>query len=118
MLRINESDYQNVVYMEVDGGITKEDMEKADAFLSEHYGDSDEINALVYLKKLDDVDAGAVMKGMFIDAKHWNQYAKIALVADEDLLKKNASLADILPGINVKQFNKPEIDEGWNWVGA
>lgn len=45
MLTINKSDYTNMVYMEVDGGLTKEDTEKADAFLSEHYGDSAEINA-------------------------------------------------------------------------
>lgn len=53
---------------------------------------------------------------MFIDAKHWNQYNKIALVADDDWLKNSASVADILPGINVKQHNKSEIDEAWNWL--
>lgn len=32
MLTINKSDYTNMVYMEVDGRLTKEDTEKADAF--------------------------------------------------------------------------------------
>lgn len=117
MLKITESEYPNVVYMEVGGGITKEDTEKAESFLKEHYGDNDEINALAYFKKLEDVDGDAVLKGMFIDAKHWNQYNKIALVADDDWLQKSASLADILPGINVKQFNKTEVDAAWNWLG-
>lgn len=117
MLKMNESDYPNVVYMEVDGGVTKEDTEEADTFINEHYGESAEINALVYLKKLDGFEAGAVMKGMFIDAKHWNQYEKIALVADDDLLQKSVSLTDILPGINVNQYNKTEMDDAWSWLG-
>lgn len=116
MLKINESDYPNVVYMEVDGGITKEDTENAESFIKEHYGDSAEINALAYFKKLEDVDADAMLQGMFIDAKHWNQYNKIALVADDDWLQNSASVADILPGIKVKQHNKSEIDEAWDWV--
>lgn len=117
MLKITESDYAKVVYMEVDGGITKEDTEKAETFIKERYGDNDEINALAYFKKLEDVDAGAMLKGMFIDAKHWNQYNKIALVADDDWLQNTASLADILPGINLKQYSKTETDDAWSWLG-
>lgn len=116
MLKINESDEPNVVYMEVDGGITKEDTEKAESFIEEHYGDKAEINALAYFKKLENIDAAAMMKGMFIDAKHWNQYNKIALVADDDWLKNSASIADILPGINVQQYDRSEIDAAWKWL--
>ena len=116
MLKITGSEYPNVVYMEVDGGVTKEDTEKAESFIKEHYGESAEINAFAYFKKLEDVDVEAVLKGMYIDAKHWNQYNKIALVADDDWLQNIASLTDILPGINIKQYNRTEVDEVWGWL--
>lgn len=116
MLKVTESEYPDVVYMEVDGRVTNQDVEKADAFMKEHYGENAEINVLAYFEKLDNIDAGAMLKGMFVDAKHWNQYEKIALVADKDWLQHSASLVDLLPGIDVRQYNKAEIDEAWSWL--
>lgn len=116
MLKISESDYPNVVYVEVDGGVIDKDAEKSEAFIKEHYGENAEINALVYIKKLEKVELAAMLKGIGVDVKHWNQFRKFAVVTDSNWLEKGAKSANFLPGIEVKQFNKTKIDEAWTWV--
>lgn len=116
MLKITESDYPNVIYMEVDGGVTKKDTDEAAEFISRHCGESSEINVLAYFKKIQNVEVGALVKGTFVDMWYWNQYEKIAFVTDDERLKKAASVADYLPGLNVREYDKAEMDDAWSWL--
>lgn len=117
MFKITESDYPSVIYLKIDGGVTKKDTDKAVDFINEHYGESAEINVLAHFKKIGNVDVGALIKGTFVDMWYWNQYGKIAFVTDDDRMKKIATLTDILPGIDVRQYNETEMDDAWSWLG-
>ncbi|CAM4322403.1 STAS/SEC14 domain-containing protein [Lacicoccus alkaliphilus] len=118
MLKLSESEYPNVVQIEVDGNVMDIDAEKSEAFIKEHYGDDAELNALIYIKKLEGVRPGGVLRGIPVDAKHWDQFNKFAVVADDDILKSLGSLTDMLPGISVESFDKTEIDDAWRWLAA
>lgn len=116
MLKLSESEFPNVVHVEVDGNVMDIDAEKSEAFIKEHYGEDAELNALIYVKKLEGVTPGGALRGIPVDAQHWNQFNKFAVVADDGMLKKIGSFADMLPGISVKSFNKTEIDDAWRWI--
>lgn len=47
MMKLEETEYPNVVYVEVDGKVTQEDAEKSEAFIKEHYGNEKKLNAMV-----------------------------------------------------------------------
>jgi len=57
-----------------------------------------------------------LVKGTFVDMWYWNQYEKIAFVTDDERLKKAASVADYLPGLNVREYDKAEMDDAWSWL--
>lgn len=52
MIELRQSEYANIVYIEVSGRITGNDAEKSEAFIQSHYGKHQNINALVDIKKL------------------------------------------------------------------
>lgn len=116
MMSLENTEYPNVVYVEVDGKVTQEDAEKSEAFIKEHYGDEEKLNAMVYLKRIEGGDVGAILKGSLVDVKHWGQYGRFALVANPAWIQGGAAVADVMPGIEVRQFDKAQIEEAWHWL--
>ncbi|WP_020007508.1 STAS/SEC14 domain-containing protein [Salinicoccus albus] len=116
MIKINESDYPNIVSLEVDGNLTKEDAEKADGFIKEHYGEDASVNALIYVKNIEGASPGGILKGAVMDIKHWNQYGKFAVVTDTAWIEEGVKFADIAPGIEMKQFDKDQVDQALEWL--
>lgn len=116
MMKLEKSEYPNVVYVEVDGKVTEEDAEKSEAFIKEHYGNEKKLNALVYIKEMEGADIGAVLKGSVIDVEHWEQYGKFALIANPAWIEGGSTVADLMPGIEVRHFDKAQIDKAWKWL--
>ncbi|WP_271396677.1 STAS/SEC14 domain-containing protein [Salinicoccus roseus] len=116
MMKLEETKYPNVVYIEVDGKVTEEDAEKSEAFIKEHYGNEKKLNAMVYIKDMEGTDLGGILKGSLIDIKHWEQYGKFALIANPAWIEGGAAVADVMPGIEVRQFDRAQIDEAWEWL--
>ncbi|WP_342389393.1 STAS/SEC14 domain-containing protein [Salinicoccus bachuensis] len=115
-MKLEESEYPNVVYVEVDGKVTEEDAEKSEAFIKKHYGNEKKLNALVYIKDMEGADIGAILKGSVIDVKHWEQYGKFALVANPAWIEGGSTVADLMPDIEVRHFDKAQIDKAWEWL--
>lgn len=116
MIKSRESDYSNILYMEVDGKVTQEDAEKSDAFIKEHYAEGETVNALVDVKNLEGMDIGGLLKGMVVDIKHWDQYGKFAVITDSAWIEGGAQAADTAPGIEVKQFDRSQKEDAWEWL--
>lgn len=116
MIEIHETDYSNILYMEVYGRISQEDAEKSDTFIKEHYADETTVNALVDVKNLEGTDLGGLLKGMVVDIKHWNQYGKFAVITDSAWIEGGAKTADAAPGIEVKQFDRSQNEDAWKWL--
>lgn len=116
LIKIHESDYPNIVYMEVDGKVTKEDVEKSEAFIKGHYGNDASLDALIYVKNIEGTDLGGILKGALIDIKHWNQYGRFAVVTDAGWIEAGVKTADVAPGIEMKQFDKDHVEQAWEWL--
>ncbi|WP_411842007.1 STAS/SEC14 domain-containing protein [Salinicoccus sp. HZC-1] len=116
MIKIRESEYSNVIHMEVDGKVTEEDAEKSETFMNEHYEENASINALVDVKNLGGTDLGGLLKGTLIDIKHWKQYGKFAVITDSAWIEGGADAANAAPGIEVKQFDRAQMDQAWEWL--
>ncbi len=116
MITLRSTDYPNIIYMEVDGSVTKEDADKSEAFITENYGDKDNVSAIVDIKNIDGVTVAGVLKGIFLDARHWNQFQKFAVIAEEGWIKGGAKVVDFAPGIEVKVFERSQVDEAFSWL--
>ncbi|MFC3418405.1 STAS/SEC14 domain-containing protein [Salinicoccus hispanicus] len=117
MLTLKETELDNVIRIDVDGAVTKEDAEKSASFIKEHYGDDKELSALVYIKDFDGVGPVGMVKGTIMDISHWNQYKKFAVVTDAAWQEGGAKLVGLLPGIEVKQFDKAQEEQAYEWLG-
>ncbi|GAB3061212.1 STAS/SEC14 domain-containing protein [Salinicoccus sesuvii] len=116
MITLEETELENVIRIEVDGKVTKEDAEKSMTFINEHYGEDKPLSALVYIKYFGGVGPVGMAKGTLMDISHWNQYKKFAVVTDVAWEEIGAKLVGILPGIEVKQFDKAQVDQAYEWL--
>ena len=116
MINIRKTEYSNIIYMEVDGAVNKEDADKSETFITENYGDKAQVSALVDIKNIEGVSIGGVLKGIFLDARHWNQFQKFAVIAEEGWIKAGAKAVDFAPGIEVKVFERTQVNEAFLWL--
>lgn len=116
MINIRESDYPNIMYLEVDGKAAKEDVEKAESFMNEHYGEKDTVNGLIDVKNIEGTEISGLLKGMLVDIKHWNQYERFAVITDSAWIESGTQAADIAPGIRLRQFDRAQKADAWEWL--
>ena len=116
MMKIEDSRYPNIVYIEMDGELTQNDVENAEAFMDGKYGDDKRLSGLIYIKDVEGTDADAFLSGGAVDLKHWKQYEKFAFVSNQSWVDMGASVVDWLPGIEVQHFDKAEINKAWEWL--
>lgn len=116
MIHIRKTEYPHIIYMEVDGKVTKEDAEKSEAFIQEHFGDKEPLSAVVEIKNIDGVSTGGILKGTLLDIRHWNQFKKFAVLAEESWIKGGAKAVDAAPGIEVEVFKRTEHEKAIQWL--
>ncbi len=116
MMKIEDSRYPNIVYIEMDGELTQNDVENAEAFMDGKYGDDKRLSGLIYIKDVEGTDADAFLSGGAVDLKHWKQYEKFAFVSNQSWVDMGSSVVDWLPGIEVQHFDKAEINKAWEWL--
>jgi len=116
MIQILPSRNANIVHVEVNGKLTKEDAEKVDEHVENLYGDKGEFNILAVFKELDGTTFQSLLKGMKVDMKRWNQMNKFAVVSQKDWVKNTSKTGKILPGITIDYFEMVEVEQAWNWV--
>ncbi|TVT29721.1 STAS/SEC14 domain-containing protein [Salinicoccus cyprini] len=116
MIILEETKFPNIIRIDVDGKVTKEDAEKSRTFINEHYGDDKALSALVYIKDFGGVGPVGMAKGTVMDISHWNQYRKFAVITDSAWQEGGAKLVDLLPGIEVEQFDRAQVDQAYAWL--
>lgn len=116
MLNFLSSKDEYTIAVEFDGKATKEDAQRLDKYAEEKFGSNTKFNILAIMHDVDGSTLKGMAKGIKVDAKHWNQFKKFAVVSDKNWIQWAGKLGDYLPGVESKHFDKNQIDEAWEWI--
>lgn len=109
---------ENVLGIETEGDISKEDYERVVLpIMNEIAARKDEINYLVVLKtSVADFSAGVWWDDFKLALKHFNKWNKIAIVTDQESIKRITDIFGFaFPG-DPKGFKLSEYDQALKWV--
>jgi hypothetical protein len=116
MLTLMPSRDVHTIAVEVNGKVTKEDMEKLDKVIQEKFKDQGKFNVYAMVYDFDGASFGAVAREVKIDVKRWSQYAKMAVLSEEKKLRAMTEASGLMPGIKTKHFSLNEMEEAWEWI--
>ena len=116
MIKLSQSEYANIVKIEVSDKITGKDAEKSESFIKAHYSGHQNINAFVDIKNIEGTNLSGIVKGLLLDIRHWGQFNKFAVTADKSWIANSAKTINLAPGIHVKHFNPGQTDQAFEWL--
>lgn len=118
MLTLVPSKDVHTIAVEVDGKVKKEDMEKLDKVIQEKFEEDGTFNVYAVVYDFDGATFKAVAEELKIDVKRWSQYAKLAVISDNSMIKGLTEASGYLPKVKTKHFPLTEMDSAWDWIKA
>ncbi len=116
MLSFFTSKEENTLAIEVEGKVTKDDLEKFDNIVFEKFRNDHKFNVYAVIGDINVPSAGAMFQELAVDAKRWSQYGKLALVSEQNWQSKLAGMIDKLPGVQVQHFSPEQSEQAWDWI--
>lgn len=106
----------DLVEVHVRGRLVKEDHERLVPELERRIRDHGPLRVLVVLRDLGGSSAGALLKELPLDAVHFDDIVRLALVSDDDVIRDLAGLSPLLTSAEVECFSAERIEEAREWV--
>ncbi|WP_153462785.1 STAS/SEC14 domain-containing protein [Sediminibacillus terrae] len=116
MLSILPSQDEKTIAVQFSGEATKEDAKRLEEHVKEEFPEGDSFNVLAVIHDIEGSSLKGMAEGMKFDAKHWEQFDKFAVVTAKDGVESFAKIGKYLPGISVRQFDKDQLSEAWDWL--
>lgn len=116
MLEFIPSEDRTTIAIEFSGKATKEDVDKFDQYVQQHFGTDHQFNVFVVIRNMDGSSLKGAYEGMKEDRKRWKQYKKVAMISEKNWVEATMKLTNYLPGISAKYFDQNQIEEAWNWM--
>jgi hypothetical protein len=118
MIQLIDGLPDNVIGLEASGQVTASDYEKVIApVVDEKQHEYDKVRLMYVLgAEFDGYSAGAVLQDSKLLFKHPSSWEKVAIVTDEDWLRRSVSLFGWLVPGEVKIFANSDSTEARDWV--
>ncbi len=116
MLRCYLHDAEDVIELHVDGEVTREEYEKVRAETEAFIEKRGRARLLEVFYDFGPVDPEVIWEDMAFAIRHWDDFSRIAVVAERKWLATLlAGLQKLFTG-EVKVFSLDECDEAWKWL--
>lgn len=116
MLTIKPAQFEDIIEIEVNGKVSKNDIEGFEAYVESRMADGRNLNLLMELHNLDGYTVKGLMEGFKFDMKHWNEFHKIAVISEKQWLEFSTKLSSLLPKMTMKHFKSGEKDAAIEWL--
>lgn len=116
MLSFVQSKDENTIAFEFDGKAEQEDAIKMKKMIEEKFPDNQKFNAFAIIHDVETPTFKGMLERIKLQAKHLNQFEKVALVSEENLVEKAEKLDVLIPGLTTRHFGMDEMDEAWEWI--
>lgn len=118
MLTFIPSQDSQTIAFEVEGTVTKEDLQELEREIGKRFSKEQPFNAYAVIGQVKMPTVNALIEEGKIDLKRWSQYNKLAVVSEKNWLGPIINLGDFLPGIEAKHFKAKEAEQAWDWIRA
>ncbi len=102
--------------LRTDGEVSEEDYERVVPRLEELIGEHGKVRLLLDVTQFKDATPAALWEDLKFDAKHLNDFERIAVVGDESWEDAAADLASPLTSAKVKTFGPEEEGKARTWA--
>ena len=110
-------DAAGVLGLECNGKLSKEDFEKMHAWLDRKLGGPDKPALVVFMGAFEGYeDAAALWADMQVDARHGNDFSRVAMVADQKWIEWGTKAADFVTDADLKWFEPSDRDAAIAWA--
>lgn len=116
MLTLVPSKDMKTIAVEIEGHVTGDDLLKLDKVIQEKFSEKGEFNLYAILFHFEGASFKALLEELKIDVKRWSQYNKLAVISDDETLKKMVEASDQLPSIKTKSFDIDQMEAAWEWI--
>lgn len=113
---LKAKDYQhNIVEAIAHGKVTKTDMEKLTTLYEEKIKKEEPINLLLTFEDVEGMTMEGILKDMQM-AIYLKSIEKVAIIGDKTWLKVDAKIENLVPSIQLKQFDLNEKTQAVYWL--
>lgn len=118
MIRILDNTSENLIALEINDGVTKEDYDKINPIIEEKSLRYDKVKLYAELHAISDIGIGAIWEDLKMDIKHFNDFSKIAVVGPQDWKQNLVDIAKQLVPAEVRYFDASEVAEAKAWIAT
>ncbi|NSY40664.1 STAS/SEC14 domain-containing protein [Leisingera sp. ANG59] len=119
MIEIGHLAEKPFLTVRVSGTQTTADYGKAILRVQQAVSSSNEkLNAVIILDSLQEWRLAAVWKGLELDAAHYDDFQRIAVVGKGTIDELNALASSVITGANVEFFTFDQLDRAGKWAIA
>ncbi|AKD54052.1 SpoIIAA family protein [Spirosoma radiotolerans] len=118
MIKPIEFQADNIIGFQMTGKITEADIKQWSSVLDQQSNRHDKLRVYIEYNDVDAVSLKAVLADLKFDLTHLGDFEKAALVADQSWTTVPASLANLIPNLQAKQFSMDQKDEAKQWIAS
>lgn len=116
MIRILNNTKEDLIALEAEGKIVKEDYENFLPLLDEMVKKHEKIKAYIEVKELDGVTLPALWEEIKGDVKYFDNFNRVAVVGEAKWKETATKAANILPHVEAKYFDISEKQKAKEWI--
>lgn len=117
MIENLNSNKNNIIAIQINGEIVKEEVEKLHERIHEITEKDNKVDFYVELNEFHGYSLDALWEGLKMDAAHINDYRNIAIVGEKRWHEWAAKATELFAGSEVKYFDLNDKEAAKNWIG-
>lgn len=107
---------ENIIGFRMSGKITGDEIKDWAALLDQKSDRPRDLRVYVEADNIDSASANAIVADLKFDITHLGDFEKAAFVSDETWTKLSTFVANLVPGINAKQFSPDDKEAARKWI--
>ncbi len=115
MIKQLDSEYKDTLVYELDGEITKEDVDIIGEGIEFTVKEFDKVNLMLCIN-VSGQSFSALAEELKLGMKNWNNIHKIAYLSDKKQLDALIKLDNIFTKFEEKYFDVDDIANAWDWI--
>lgn len=116
MIKLIDIPTEDTVGIRIGEKIEGEDYDQILPEVEKKIEENDQINMMVDVENPEGVTASAVWKDLKFDARHFNNFKKVAVVGDEKWLEWMSNIAEPFTSAEVKNFKGDQKATALRWL--
>lgn len=115
---IQPIDFQSdtIIGLRMTGKLTEDDIKPWAVRLDQKSDKPGKLRVYIEYEDVDEVTAKAVLQDLKFDLTHLGAFEKVALVSDTTWTNLPALAANLIPGLDTRQFSTAEKEQARQWI--